>query len=193
MKLVHTLEAGERTGVALDVTENSRLCWTDLNACRQQALCNPVIAERAFVCNIFFRMEVPGTIRTRLDAIPATDAPVFIDQDDAVFRLERRADGANLNARWIVALITELRHEETPHDLLLAEDFLRLLNPRIDALNGNFTIFLDHIAFNPRTEEERFLRNIVLIFAGFHTLAATNALIDLYPHTIIMSLGIVRR
>src|SRR6185436_5485416 len=55
-------------------------------------------------------VEAPRVVRARGLAVAAADAPVVVDDHDAVGLLPRRLDRANLHARRVVALVALHRH-----------------------------------------------------------------------------------
>jgi hypothetical protein len=59
-------------------------------------------------------VEMPRSVRARRHAIPAPDAPVVIDDHDAVVFLPGRLDRAHLGARRVFALVALDGHVEMP-------------------------------------------------------------------------------
>src|SRR5208337_2041283 len=64
-----------------------------------QALRDPVVTERAFIGGMFLGMEETASIRTGLDAIPAAQAIIVVDEHHTIGRMKGGADGAHLGAR----------------------------------------------------------------------------------------------
>jgi hypothetical protein len=105
VQLLHSFESSERTCIATHIAKDSRLGGTHFDTRREQAFRYPVIAEVAFVGSLFFGVQIPGSIGAGLDAVAASDAPIFINENDAVLSHEGRSHRTHLNARRIVALI----------------------------------------------------------------------------------------
>ena len=59
---------------------------------------------------IFFEVEIPRIVGTGNHAVPASDAPVVIDDDDAVFTLVRGLYRTNLRAWWVFTVIAQQEH-----------------------------------------------------------------------------------
>jgi len=104
------------------------------NARRELALGDPVVAEGALVGGVGRRVEIPRAVRARLDAVPAPDARLLVDEDDAVRGLEGRPDGAHLDARRVRALVAQLRDEEGAQDRPVGRRLGRRLIPGAIAL-----------------------------------------------------------
>src|ERR1022692_5294002 len=113
----------EYTDVArriIQIAEDSGLHRADLDAGRLQPFGYPVIAPRTFVAGLCLLVEIPSTIGTGLNTVPAADAIIFIDENDPIRRLVGGPDRTYLHARRILALIAELRHEESLRHLFVA-------------------------------------------------------------------------
>src|SRR3990172_7784509 len=54
-------------------------------------------------------VEHAHVVRARRHAVPAPDAPILVDQDEAVLGPERRLDGAHLHARRVLAVHARAR------------------------------------------------------------------------------------
>ena len=96
----------------LQVGQHARLRGTGFAAGRGEALRDAVIAQRAFVGRVRFRIEEAAAVRAGLDAVAAAEAVFLIHQHDAVGSHERRAHRADLHARRVGAVVAELGDEE---------------------------------------------------------------------------------
>src|SRR5450631_2725281 len=96
----------------IEIAEDPGVHGAHLDAGRLQPLRNPVIAPRTFVGSLRLLVEVPRTIRTRLDTVATTNAVFFVNEHHAVRRLVRCPDRTNLHAGWILAVIAQLRDKE---------------------------------------------------------------------------------
>src|SRR5450631_1424120 len=104
----------------IEIAENSGLHRADLDAGRLQPFRYPVIAPGAFVGGLRLVVEIPRTIGTGLNTVPAADAVFFIDEHDPIRRLVGGPDRTNLHARRIFAVIAELRHEKSLRHFFVA-------------------------------------------------------------------------
>jgi hypothetical protein len=145
-----------------------------------------MIAECAFVGCFRFRVEIPGTVWARLNAISAPDATVLIDKNNAILCLERRSDGTNLHAGRLIALVTQFWYEEASHYIPLTYSLIQAFKPRIDILDDHLTILLDGISLHPCAEVKRFFRDVVFVLARFSASAAPDALVYLNAHAVIV-------
>src|SRR5678816_3310576 len=100
-----------RSGI-FQITKDTGLCWANLHACRFQTSRDAVIAERAFFCGMRYRVHEAAAVRAGLNTKTTSDAILRIDKNRAVWRIESRANRANLDARRMMAQITQLRDEE---------------------------------------------------------------------------------
>src|SRR5258708_5109266 len=66
-----------------------------------------MIAEGTFLGGMGYRTHKTAPIRTSLDAKPAADAVVRIDQYDAIRRVKRGSNRAGLHARRVLAQIAK--------------------------------------------------------------------------------------
>src|ERR1017187_3688493 len=96
----------------LEVGQLARAGRTRLAAGGSQVLGDPVIAERAFVRDLFFVMDVAAAVRAGLHAIGAAQAVGLVDQDDAIRSDEGGPDRANLGAGRIGAVVAHFGNEE---------------------------------------------------------------------------------
>ena len=85
-----------------------------------QTLRDPVIAKRAFVGRAFFGMEEAASVRTRLNAIAATQAIFLINEHNSIGSMKSGADGTHLRTGRIDAVVAHLGHEEVFSALCLA-------------------------------------------------------------------------
>ena len=96
----------------IEIAEHPRLCRADLDASRLQPLGDPVIAPGTFVRHTLFFIEIARTIRAGLDAIATADTVIMVNQNSPILALERSANGTNLNASWVLAVIAHLWNKE---------------------------------------------------------------------------------
>jgi hypothetical protein len=185
MDLVHPFKPGERAGAAPHVTEDSGLRRAHFHTCGEQAFGDSMVAECAFISCFFLGMEVAGSVRARLNAVTAPDAPVFIDKNDAIFGLERSPHRAHLNTGGIVALVAEFWDEEAAQNILVHGRLHHRL-PAVDILNCDRSLFPNDIPFDPRTVEKGIARNIVFFFARLDAPSTSDALVDLNSHSVVM-------
>src|ERR1700722_16093709 len=104
----------------IQIAEDPGLHRADLDAGRLQPFRYPVIAPVAFVGGLRLLVEIPRTIGTGLNTVPAADAVFLIDENDPIRRLVGGPDRTDLHARRIFTLIAELRHEEGLRHLFVA-------------------------------------------------------------------------
>src|ERR1022692_4111576 len=104
----------------IEIPEDPGVHGANLDAGRLQPLRNPVIAPRAFVGGLRLLVEVPRTIRTSLDTVPAANAVFFVDEYHAVRRLVGGPNRTNLHAGGILAVIAQLRDKEGLLDFRVA-------------------------------------------------------------------------
>src|SRR5579862_221724 len=110
------------------VAEFAGADWTDFDAFGVFALARALDAERAFFDDAFFAravaevfgfgvhlvggnagvgpIEVARAVGAGGHAAAAADAPIVVDDHDAVFFLPRRADGTDFAAGWIGTVLT---------------------------------------------------------------------------------------
>src|SRR5659263_762270 len=100
MDLVHPKEPGHGARRGVQVAEDPRLGWAHLDAGGEEPVRDPVVAEGALVGGPAHRVEIPGAVRARLDAVPAPDARLLVHEDNAAVSY------------------THLRAHETRHDLV---------------------------------------------------------------------------
>src|SRR3989344_4202542 len=108
--------ADRALGIIL-IPEDARVRGTDLHARRLQPARDAVVTPGAFVRPPVHRVEQPHAVRAGLDAVLAADAVVVVDEHHAVRSTEGGAHRADLDARRVLTLVAELRHEERLLDL----------------------------------------------------------------------------
>ena len=96
----------------LEIDQLARAGGTVFAACGGESLGDAVVAEGAFVDGLALGVEVAATVGTGLDAVAATEAVILVNEDDAIGADEGGADGADLDAGGIDAVVAELGNEE---------------------------------------------------------------------------------
>ena len=161
----------------LEIAEQPGLVGANGDAGRKLAGLHPVVAPSALVGGVRDGIDEPRAVRTCLDAIGATEAVLGIDQDEALLRLECRADRADLHARRIFTMVAHFGHREGP----LGVGANLLVDPG-EAFQGAFRRFhvdpfvSGHVTLDPGAEHAR--RHVVFLLAGAHAIAATDAPVD---------------
>lgn len=158
-----------------------------------------MIAKRTLFGGLGDGVQETSTVRTGLNAKGTADAVFRVNQHRTIRRAKCRANGANLNARRVLAKIAQLRHEKGVFNLILRQGRRRESgNPVL----GNSTIRRIHdrlatsfiraglrlgynITLNP-SAKIRSLRHTVLFFAGFRAQTATDALTVINAHQPFM-------
>ena len=131
-------------------------------------------------------MEEPGPVGAGHDAVAAADAPLPVDEDDSVGRLVGGADGADLHAGRIVALVAELRHEVRLVDRLGIDGKLTALvqievgsriavPPALGAIGVEGAVLGQHVPLHPRARGVDLVRDVVLQLARLHAEPAADA------------------
>lgn len=120
---VESHETRQRAISLLNLTEDSRLGRTNFDTRRLKAPHDPVIAESALLGSLGFRVEEPGSVRTGLNAISATDAVIAVDKDYTILRFESGPDRTYLNTWWIVTVIAQLGNEERAYYLSFVDSW----------------------------------------------------------------------
>src|ERR1700722_4908165 len=179
----------EHTDVArriIQIAEDSGLHRADLDAGRLQPFGYPVITPRTFVGGLCLLVEIPRTIGTGLNTVPAADAIFLIDEHDPIGRLVGGPDGTNLHARRIFALIAELWHEESLRHLFVAVSIAKAvilwrgrrgdvhgIGLRIDA---RLILALEiYVTLDPRAKILWIERDFVFDLAGLNAAQAADA------------------
>ncbi len=101
--------------------------WAGLHAGRFEPSIDPVRAEGALLNDLLERMHIPHSVRAGHHTIATANARMGIDNDNAIFSLERGFGRTNGNTTRIVTVIAENRQERFPH--IGIKSFFDLLNP----------------------------------------------------------------
>jgi hypothetical protein len=91
----------------VQVAENSGSGRTDLDAGWLQSRIDPMVAEIAFLDDRHEGVDISGIVRTGSQTVFATDAPVFVNDNDSIFPLPCCLDGTIDDTRWMIALIAK--------------------------------------------------------------------------------------
>ena len=83
-------------------------------------------------------------------------------------------------------MVAELRHEEAPHDVCFPRLVFEAVHPAVGAIDQGLTFAHDSIPFHPGAEEERFLRDVVLVLARLDTPPTPDTLADVDAHPIVV-------
>src|SRR5947209_14798616 len=159
----------------------ARAGGTHFSAGRGQSLSDAVIAERAFVCGIGFGIDEAASVRTGLHAVAATQAIIFVHQNDAVGTHKRRPHGTDLSAGRIGAVVAQFGDEEIlAAGILIQWKTVFAAVGRLDArpLDG---VIGDVVALNPGAVVA--LGDIVFLGAGANATAAADALGEVDEHS----------
>ncbi len=98
-----------------------------LHASRFEPGIDSVRAEGALLYDLLERMHIPHRVRAGHHTIAAPNASMGIDNDNAVFSLERGFGRTNGDTTWVITVITKNRQEGFPH--IRIKSFLDLLDP----------------------------------------------------------------
>src|SRR5215471_14606564 len=177
--LVLAQEFVDRVLRILEIDQLPRRGGAILAARGGQPLGDAVITQRALVRGAGFRMQVTAAVRACLNAVPAAEAVVLVDQNHAIGADEGRADRADLHARGIGAMVAEFGHEET-----LEPGLLRRRETVEGAVRGGdvrgAVALGDFVTLDPGAVVA--LGDAVFIGAGLHAVSAADALVDVDDH-----------
>src|SRR6266545_3408791 len=166
---MEALEAGERAAALLHIAEDARSGGTNLHARGLQIFGDAVVAEGAFVRRLSARIQVTGSVRTRLYAVAAADAVVLIHQHHALLARKGCAYGTDLHAGSVVAVVAQLGHKEGAQDSLFVAGRREAVDAPVGTVDRSLTVVVDHIAFHPGAKVERLAQDVVLVLAGIGT------------------------
>ena len=145
----------------------------------RKSLGDAVVAEGALIDRLLLGMQVAAAVRAGLHAVAAAEAVTLVDQHDAIGADEGGADGADLDARGIDAVVAELGDEEA-----LDVDAAWAAGSRPCAPLGESTLGClsssDLVALDPGAEVA--VGDVVLLGAGLDAVAAADALADVDEH-----------
>src|SRR5581483_9549054 len=110
-------------------------------------------------------VEVPRAVRARRHAVPASDAPVVVDDHDAVALRPRGAGGADLRARSVAAMLAPYGHVEVA---ILRNRFRLVVRIRVRQVDALLLLHREHA--NPM--QLGLARLVVLRRAGVNAAAA---------------------
>jgi hypothetical protein len=137
-------------------------------------------------------VKIARSIRTRLNAVPASDAPLGIHKNDTIFSREGGAHRTNLYTGRIDALVAELRNKEASQDIPLFCFLQRFSLSSLNALDGNTAIFFYNVPLHPRSTKERLFRNVIFFLACFDAQATPDALLYVNAHSVEVIGRIIR-
>ena len=148
-----------------------------------------MVAERTFLRCVGFGVDEAAPVGTRLHAVAAAEAITFVDEDDAIGGDEGRANGADLGARGIGAVVAELRDKE-----VLAAGVLVWREALLAAVGGLNFGALDLpvgnvVALDPGAVVA--IGDIIFFGAGADTAAAADALRNVDQHAPPVISGLV--
>jgi hypothetical protein len=150
-----------------------------------------VITEITLLGYMVYRMEEPHSIRAGHDTITTPDAPFLVHQDHPVCGLICGAHRAYLDTGGLFALVTELGHKKSLIDVL-GGNISVLSHSEIDPRGGEsvpgflggigkyFSVFGDHVSFNPGSRDIGVKGNLIFEFACLDTEAAADALVGIH-------------
>src|SRR5579864_9306469 len=164
----------------LEICELARAGPADFAAGRRQSLGDAVITERALFRGVGLRVDEAATVRACLHTVAASEAVTLVDENDAVGRDEGCANGANLCAGRVRAVITQFGNEEVlaVADLIRREAQLAAIR-RFDF--GSLDLIVsDMVALDPSAEVA--VGDIVLFRARADATSATDALGNVDQH-----------
>lgn len=150
-----------------------------------QTLGDAVIAERAFLRRVRLRVDEPASVRAGLHTVTASEAIVLINENDSIRADEGGANGANLRARRIRTVITELGDKEVfAADVLIQRKSLLASIWRLHFRTLD-RVVSDVVALDPGAEVA--VRDVVFLRAGPNATAAADALgnVDQHPPPVI--------
>lgn len=160
------------------ISEYSGAGWAGLHAGRLPALFHPVMTPAAFIRFIYLVVDKPGAIGTGLNAISTPEAIIIVNQHETFGRLVSCADGADLHAGRVLAVVTHFGHEKRLYRL-----FLKVFADRPEPFRTAFwrvdinAIFGDDVPFHPGSKCA--LGYVVFLGARTHATAPPNALADI--------------
>ena len=93
---------------------------------RIEAFINPVMAEIALDCGLFFIVKANGMVRAFIDAKLAPGAFFIVKDDDPVFPFHYGVFGADLCADGIITVFADVH---TPHEIKLPVHQFRAIPP----------------------------------------------------------------
>ena len=163
------------------VYELPRTRWAGLATCGCEALGDPVVAKRALIGHFFHGMNVAASIRTSLHAIRTAEAVFRINEHDAVRSYEGCADGTDLGAGRICAVVAHLRNEEVLLAVLFSNWEALFAAVGRDYFGVGHIFVGDMVALNPGTEMS--VGNIVFHRASANAVAATDAFWNVDEHS----------
>jgi hypothetical protein len=91
-----------------------------------------------------------------------------------------------LNTRRVVTLVTELGDKERAQNVPLGFVRQEALETAPRAVDFDFPIGMDHVAFYPRTKVVRLPEYVVLRLASLDAPAATDTFVDLDSHSVVV-------
>src|ERR1017187_5924859 len=160
----------------LQAGQLARTRGADFAARGGHSLGDPVIAQRALLRRVGLGIEEAAPVGARLDAIPATQAVLFVYQHNSIRRVERRTHRTPLRAGRLRTVIAQLG----PEEVLAA--FGGLVQLAVLAAIGRFHLWpfnlpiVPMVALHPGAVVA--VRNIVLLRTGAHASATADALGD---------------
>src|ERR1022692_3053311 len=176
----------------IEIPEDPGVHGANLDAGRLQPLRNPVIAPGTFVGGLRLLVEVPRTIRTSLDTVPAANAVFFVDEYHAVRRLVGGPNRTNLHAGWILAVVAQLRDKEGLFYFLVPVTIAKAVILRGIgccnvhrirlAVDARFILTLEvHVTLHPGAKVIRIEGDFVLDLAGLDAAQAADAALRIDP------------
>jgi hypothetical protein len=165
-----------------EISQSASTKCAAIHACWIHAFGNPVVTEVTFVRDLVHRMEEPDAIGASHNAVATADAPIPVNQDNAIVRLVGGTNRADLDAGRVVALVAELRNKKRLVDILGLNFFAtnracrESVSSTIRRICEGAAIFHDNVAFNPGSRYGRIIGNLVFVLAGFDAQSATDAL-----------------
>src|ERR1039458_2295498 len=149
---------------------------------RSEALGDAVVTQGALVHGLRFRVQVPAAIRAGLHTVAAAQTIGLVHQHHSVRADEGGAHRAHLHARRIHALVAQLGNEEalSAGARRRRKAIHRAVGRVHVRLVNFFDLVVDLVALHPGAEEP--LRHVVLLGTATHTVAATDALVDVDDH-----------
>ena len=177
-------ELVDRVLRVLEVAEHPRLGGAGLAAGGGEPLRDPVVAEAALVHRLGARVDEAAAVGAGLHAVAAAEAVRLVHEHDPVRALEGRAHRADLHAGRVRAVVAQLGDEEVLRPVagavLLGEAVVAPVR-RVD-LRALDVPVRHVVALDPGPEVVGLARDVVLLLAGPHAVAAADALLDVDGH-----------
>jgi hypothetical protein len=150
-----------------------------------------VAAEIALFSDLIYGVEKSHSVGTGHDAIPATDTPLPVNEDDPLRRLIGGAYRADLYTGRFITLVAEFRNKKRFIDILPLDNLIpphSQIHPIrrepipcfLRSIGKDPAIFGNHIPFHPCPRDIGFVRDFVFELAGLDAEAAADAFVCIH-------------